>query len=606
MARAAQAEEDGAAVIPSAAPADAATRSPPGVQAVDSAVTAPCGNELFADEAPLDDEAPLADEAPLTADADVGADAGADADAGAGAATDEPTTGLQVAPGAASVKSDVDETAAMPAPVPPALSASAAPTAAACEVCGGTCGLVRCGATLAGVCDPDFSVCRAWLHPSCALDAGRRLSSCAHLGAELYFALCAEHSQCASRCMPCAPRPAAALGSSAPLAALVGGHDDVEARAGRLGSGWETAADGEPLPPWSGSPPTHLSRASKLARLAAGATAADEAAAAAARAGGPAAAWWWALRVDLIPPSIDAALCEEGSVRRGGDDRQWRVVVVDGARAIGDEAHETAPARAEDAAATPSGAAAAAAVDSTAEATPPDPPRAAPVPPEAPSDGASDVRLPCEPLMLWAPLAADGTVAPPTAMPPPPLTTTPRESGLLGRTTAKPVGWLTSLAAEHLLDAEMEPSLLAGGAAGARRNSSAADDDDDLVRYDATRYELPGLRIDRRLWPGAAAAGWRAIESYVGGRRNAAWVYQAPDGSKHRSRHAALDRAEQLVSDAAHAHGDKGSGRGGGRGRGRGRGQSQPTAIVYPRVKLVMSRGGAPAPAEPAAKKARQ
>lgn len=47
--------------------------------------------------------------------------------------------------------------------------------------------------------------------------------------------------------------------------------------------------------------------------------------------------------------------------------------------------------------------------------------------------------------------------------------------------------------------------------------------------------EKPADEIDRKLYPGAAAEGWRVMEQWPGGGKGGKWFYFAPDGSKYKS-----------------------------------------------------------------------
>lgn len=205
-------------------------------------------------------------------------------------------------------------------------AAPARPSSICCGICGGTQGLVQCGAlTTARV-----ATCSTWLHPSCAYDAGLVLSSVAHFGAELYFVLCAEHSSAPRAHEPRPPHhtsggpaPASSLAARPQLDAgdcegaygdVVGCYDDGRAAAvmRRVSS---SCRDG---------------RASKLAKLAKLGQALEQSPfAQAARSSDDreeADEWWWALRADLVPPLASATECGEGAVRRGNDKREWQVV----------------------------------------------------------------------------------------------------------------------------------------------------------------------------------------------------------------------------------------------------------------------------------------
>lgn len=77
--------------------------------------------------------------------------------------------------------------------------------------------------------------------------------------------------------------------------------------------------------------------------------------------------------------------------------------------------------------------------------------------------------------------------------------------------------------------------------------------------------------VDQKLWPGAFAAGWRIREAYLNSRRYGNWRYVTPWGEHHKTR-----------AEAAEAHALEEAG------------MAPPRA--YPRVRLVLSRGGAPNP----------
>ena len=79
----------------------------------------------------------------------------------------------------------------------------------------------------------------------------------------------------------------------------------------------------------------------------------------------------------------------------------------------------------------------------------------------------------------------------------------------------------------------------------------------------AYRYEVPPSLVNFKLWPGAAAAGWRMIEAYKGARTVANWTYLEPNGTKHRTRQSALEAAAAAGVD------------------------TNPDSWVYPRVRLV-------------------
>ena len=418
---------------------------------------------------------------------------------------------------AASADGAAADPAAPASPAAPAASAAAAASAESCSVCGGSHGLVRCAASTGGV-----AACEAWLHPSCAYDGGLALGSCAHFGAELFYALCRAHSKACHVYRPsaplhCLPTPPTAVTAraAAPEVAGAAAEDDDEP-----GAAAAAAAEGEPDAALGlrRPAPTCLSRdsrASKLAKL----QKLTQADSSAEDADADADAWWWALRVDLVPPATEAALCGEGAVLRGADEREWRVVV-----------------------------------------------------------GRIDGRL------RWAPLAADGAVAKPSQLPPPLPATRP--SGLPDRLTSRPRG----NASYAMLDDE-EVGFGSGGGYGGHggyggyggygsygghgdgdgdgppeRSSYDSRCDSELIYNAATdRYELSAIRVDLKLWPGAAAEGWKVSESYHDSRKTGSWYHIAPDGTKHRTRTAAVG-----ATPAA-------------------------DELQYPRVKLVMSRGGAPA-----------
>ena len=81
----------------------------------------------------------------------------------------------------------------------------------------------------------------------------------------------------------------------------------------------------------------------------------------------------------------------------------------------------------------------------------------------------------------------------------------------------------------------------------------------------------PQATVDQKLWPGAFAAGWRIREAYLNSRRYGNWRYVTPWGEHHKTR-----------AEAAEAHALEEAG------------MAPPRA--YPRVRLVLSRGGAPNP----------
>ncbi|KAL1520291.1 hypothetical protein AB1Y20_021883 [Prymnesium parvum] len=73
--------------------------------------------------------------------------------------------------------------------------------------------------------------------------------------------------------------------------------------------------------------------------------------------------------------------------------------------------------------------------------------------------------------------------------------------------------------------------------------------------------------VDRKLWDGANASGWRAFRRFPSSKYN--WIYVAPNGRRLKTRTEAVAYSAVGV---------------------------EKTNATYPKVRLIMSRGGAPAP----------
>ena len=200
------------------------------------------------------------------------------------------------------------------AQLPKLVPFKSADSSATCCICGQAGGLVRCGAGK-GFLD----LCQAWMHPSCAFDTGCLLSSCASLGAELYFIMCAEHSVDSRSLQP----STLTHGKPSTSTSDCWGVDNQLAATGH-----NTDAIENPISTRRSSNDCLEGRASKLSRLARLAQANERACMTEALhivEGDAAPDWWWTMRLDLVPPLCDAAAFDEGSVIQGKDSRGWRV-----------------------------------------------------------------------------------------------------------------------------------------------------------------------------------------------------------------------------------------------------------------------------------------
>ena len=119
---------------------------------------------------------------------------------------------------------------------------------------------------------------------------------------------------------------------------------------------------------------------------------------------------------------------------------------------------------------------------------------------------------------------------------------------------------------------------------------------------EAGLFEYVPLAIDRKLWAGAAAAGWRVLEKFKNGRKYGNWSYMGPGQRRFNTRsealafHEAVEDGnmplEPLVPSPAKRGRPPDSGvkrEGGGGDVGGGGGAKRQK---WPTVRLVMSRGG--------------
>ena len=412
--------------------------------------------------------------------------------------------------------------------------------------------------------------CTALVHASCALEASLTLTSCAHFGGELYFFVCAEHTANPMTQRPEAPVPSLPLTAPKQQQPAAAAASSSEAEPSKAAA--SDAQTGERVYlHQSESRQTKVSKLMKLAQAPDGITntVAQLAAQGAAASGGD---WWWALRVDLVPPLLEPSACGLGSIRLGADGRRWKVVAAGG-------------------------------IDGKA------------------IDGDAALALD----LLWAPLHSDGELAKPSQLPPPSGPTRasglpdrltgrarPTLDGLGGRRRSEDGGWLGGG------DEEDDDGGYGGGGGYSGGSGGPPVGGDPIeARYAGgqwigDRYELPASATDGKMWPGAYSEGWKVRESYKGSRTVGTWCYIHPNGTKYRTKVEAYRAAGVELPDGYASHHmwaasnggvGRGRGRGGGGGSGgRGRGK-RPSGgggdeeWSHPKVRLVMSRGGAPSAA---------
>ena len=158
--------------------------------------------------------------------------------------------------------------------------------------------------------------------------------------------------------------------------------------------------------------------------------------------------------------------------------------------------------------------------------------------------------------LRWVPLAEDGTLLRPSQLPPQPPAFIPhvgRPERLSGRPPDRSADLGNDLDEGGGSRQHVPVGAVVGG--GSRHHGSRDEN--------AYRYEVPPSLVNFKLWPGAAAAGWRMIEAYKGARTVANWTYLEPNGTKHRTRQSALEAAAAAGVD------------------------TNPDSWVYPRVRLV-------------------
>ena len=69
------------------------------------------------------------------------------------------------------------------------------------------------------------------------------------------------------------------------------------------------------------------------------------------------------------------------------------------------------------------------------------------------------------------------------------------------------------------------------------------------------KFELEGEALDRRLWPGAGAAGWKVVEAYLNAHKVNTWKYVAPTGQVLSSRAKAAEMAGVVLAKEVKADG---------------------------------------------------